>query len=317
MTRASVLDLDPQTYRRHALHAESRVWVEKNCYVDIWIEMVHALGMDPAPMLTFAVAVDFEDDQWTFWKPSHDELRDLYGIDVQELTVWKSLLEHAETWLAAGKWISTEADSFWLPDTAGTDYRRQHVKTTIVLNDLDAAAGRLGYFHNAGYYVLEGEDFARTFECAGLPLYAESVRIDRVVRRPRAELAARGRDAFVRHLARRPTTNPIARFGARLATDLPAIQAAGLEHYHRWAFATVRQLGGAFEAAAWAVRWLEDPALAPAADAFDAISNGMKTLILKLARAVNAKRALDATAQFEELAAAWQRGVTHLEAALA
>jgi hypothetical protein len=90
-------------------------------------------------MLPFVAAIDFEGDQWTFFKPPHGELRDLYGIDVQELNVWRPLLEHALEHLAAGKLISTEADAFWLPDTSGTDYRRQHTKSTIVLNDLDLA----------------------------------------------------------------------------------------------------------------------------------------------------------------------------------
>ena len=72
----TVLDLDAASYARHALHAEDRVWVEKNCYVDIWIEVIHALGCEPLAMLPFVVALDFEGDQWTFFKPPHDELRD-------------------------------------------------------------------------------------------------------------------------------------------------------------------------------------------------------------------------------------------------
>jgi len=41
------------------------------------------------------VAIDFEGDQWTFFKPPHEDLKALYGIDVQELYVWRPLLEHA------------------------------------------------------------------------------------------------------------------------------------------------------------------------------------------------------------------------------
>ncbi|HEV7554538.1 MAG TPA: DUF1839 family protein, partial [Kofleriaceae bacterium] len=119
------------------LHAEDRAWVEKNCYVDIWIEVIHAIGCDPIAMLPFVTAIDFEGDQWTFYKPPHEQLRALYGLDVQELNCWRPLIEHAEEHLAAGKLISTEADAWWLPDTSGTDYRRQHTKSTIVLNDLD------------------------------------------------------------------------------------------------------------------------------------------------------------------------------------
>ena len=88
--------LSQQSYVQHRLHAPDRIWPEKNCYIDIWIEVVHCLGLAPEAMLGFTLGVDFEGDQWTFFKPSHDELRGLFGIDVQELTVWRPLIDHAE-----------------------------------------------------------------------------------------------------------------------------------------------------------------------------------------------------------------------------
>lgn len=305
-----VLDLDATQYRRHALHADDRVWVEKNCYVDIWIETIHAVGCEPMAMLPFVLSLDFEGDQWTFFKPKHDELWDLYGIDVQELNCWRPLLEHAQEHLGAGKLISTEADAWWLPDTSGTDYRRQHTKSTIVLNELDAAARRLGYFHNAGYYLLEGEDFEKTFEPPVMPFFAELVRIDRVVRRPEAELKAMSRPLVAKHLARRPTDNPVRRFAERFARDLPDLQARGLAHYHAWAFATVRQLGAAAELMALYLRWLD--AHAGAAAAYDTISNGAKTFILKAARAVSSKKPFDPSAQLAEWAGAWDTAIADL-----
>ena len=54
--------------------------------------------------------------------------------------------------------------------------------------------------------------------------------------------------------------------------------------------------------------------LDPAAEAYDLISNGAKAFILKAARAVNARRALDAQATFDEWAAAWSRATATLEA---
>jgi hypothetical protein len=326
MSRVAVLpDLDPASYARHPLHAEGRVWVEKNCYADIWIELLHALRLDPAAMLPFTVAVDFVGDQWTFFKPPHEDLAALYGVEVQELTVWRPLLDHAVEHAASGRFLSTEADAFWLPDTAGTDYRRQHTKTTIVLNDVDVDARRLGYFHNAGYHALEGEDFTQlfrldaSFDAAFMPLYAELVRVDRAAPRPPRELAALSRALLCKHLARRPADNPVRRFGARFAADLPELSRRGLDHYHAWAFATVRQLGAAFELAALHLRWLEaagDVGLGPAADAFDAVSAGAKAFILKAARAVNARRPLDATATFADMAAAWDAGMATLVARL-
>jgi hypothetical protein len=249
-------------------------------------------------------------------KPPHDELRDLYGIDVQELNCWRPLLDHAVEHLAAGKLISTEADAWWLPDTSGTDYRRQHTKSTIVLNDLDVDGKRLGYWHNAGYFTLEGEDFVETFRDREMRFFAELVRIDRVVRRPESELRARSGKLLARHLAHRPAENPIARFAQRFARDLPELQAKGLAHYHAWAFATVRQLGAAAELLAVYLRWLagEDAGqFAPAAAAYDTISAGAKSFILKAARAVNSKKPFDASASFDEWARAWAAAIANLE----
>jgi len=311
-----VLELDANAYSRHALHAESCAWVEKNCYVDIWIEVIHAVGCEPYAIAPFVVALDFEGDQWTFFKPPHDELRELYGIHVQELNCWRPLVEHAAEHLAAGKLISTEADAWWLPDTSGTDYRRQHTKSTIVLNDLDLDARRLGYWHNAGYFVLEGEDFVETFRDREMRFFAELVRIDRVVRRPLSELRAMSGRLLARHLAHRPRENPVVRFAQRFARDLPELQAKGLAHYHAWAFATVRQLGAAAELLALYLRWLagEDAGqFAPAAKAYDTISAGAKSFILKAARAVNSKKPFDASASFDEWARAWDAAIANLE----
>jgi hypothetical protein len=302
-----VLSLDAGAYARHALHGEDQQWVEKNCYWDVWIEVIHALGCDPLAMVPVIVGMDFEGDQWTFFKPAHDELWSLYGVDVQELNCWRSLADHAREHLGAGKLISTEADAWWLPDVAGTDYRAQHTKSTIVINDFDPDARRLGYWHNAGYFTLDGEDFDRTFERPVMPLYAELVRVDRRVVRSRDELIAMSKANLARHLARRPTTNPVARFGERFARDLPALQADGLANYHAWAFATVRQLGAASELMAAWIAWAGLPDAAR--EAFAAISTGAKAFIMKGARAVNSKKPLDASALFAEWAAAYDRAI--------
>ena len=255
-------------------------------------------------------------DLWTFYKPPHDELRDLYGIDCQELNCWRPLIEHAEEHLAAGKLISTEADAWWLPDVAGTDYRRQHTKSTIVLAELDVAARRLGYFHNAGYFTLDGEDFAQTFRLdrepdpAFMPFFAELVRVDRKVVRPPDDLRELSRRLLARHLARRAVDNPVAKFAARFTRDLPELQAKGLANYHAWAFATVRQLGSASELMARYLEWLggHDAAIA----AYDTISTGAKSFILKAARAVNSKKPFDPSATFAEWTAAWDSAIAAL-----
>ncbi len=318
MTRLRVIGgLHASGYRRHTLHVDERLWVEKNCYVDVIIEMLHALGHEPLAAMGFCAAIDFEGDNFTFFKPQHEELRELFGVDLQELNVWRPLLDHATEHLGAGKLISTEADSFWLPDTAGTDYRRNHVKTTIIIAELDSTAGVLGYFHNASYHELHGEDFDRLFrrgeppDPTFLPLFAELVRIDRMLHRSPSELAVLAAGRLAVHLERQPAANPIARFGERFARDLPSLQAAGLAHYHAWAFSTTRQLGAASELLSLHVGWMAEHGALPsevaatAADQLMRLSEMAKAFILKGARAVSARKPLDASASFEEMAQLW------------
>ena len=56
-----------------------------------------------------------------------------------------------ESQLEAGWTMTIEVDSFYLPDTAGSAYRRQHVKSTIAIEALDRSEERLRHFHNAGF----------------------------------------------------------------------------------------------------------------------------------------------------------------------
>ncbi len=317
MSRVRAIDIDAATYQRHALHAESSgvQWIEKNCYIDVWIELVHALGCEPHAMMPFTAAIDFEDDQWTFFKPKHEELFELYGIDVQELNLWRSLADHVQVHVGHGKQVAVEADAFHLPDTAGTDYQRQHTKTTIIINDFDLEAKKLGYFHNASYHALEGADFDKTFRVGlppdptFMPFYAEVVRVDRLVKRPADELREMSKKLLAKHLARRPKDNPVKRFGDRITADVAKVSAEGLPVYHAWAFATIRQLGAAMELLALHLEWRGDEKAKQAAAELTKISAGGKSLILKGARAANSKKPLDASAIFEEMSAAWQKGM--------
>ncbi|WP_167784685.1 DUF1839 family protein [Ramlibacter rhizophilus] len=312
-------------FRRHALQADGVAWPEKNCYADLWIGLLHALGLEPRAMLGFTAAVDFEGDQWTFFKPPPSDLRLLYGIDVQELTVWRPLLEHVEECLSAGRLVSTESDAWWLPDTAGTDYRRQHTKTTILIVRLDRPAQRLGYFHNGGYFELQDEDFRGLFRIGlppdpgFMPFFAETVRIDRLRRRAPESLAAPAWDLLREHVGWRPDGNPFLRFARRIEADLPQIRAAGLAHYHQWAFASIRQAGSAFELLAAHLRWhqgLGRSGLAEAAGHFDAIAQANKALILKGARAVATGKPLGADELLHSMAADWDAGMAKTVAAL-
>jgi hypothetical protein len=321
-TRASVWGLDAHNYQRHLLHAESSAWVEKNCYVDLWIEVLHAAKLEPLAMLPFTLASDFDGEQWTFYKPPHGDLRSLYGVDVQEMTVFKPLIEHVLFHAGQGRLVMTEADAYWLPDTRGTDYRSQHTKTTIAIDKINLDLRTLGYFHNAGYYELEGEDFIQLFRLdmpadpAFLPLFAELASFRQTNEGSALDLAERSRDLLQGWLRAAPTTNPLTRFGAHLTSELETLRAKGMAYYHAFAFATIRQCGSAFELAAAYLRWLESHlpgGYGEAAEAFEAISTSAKSLILKGARAVNSTKPVDFSPMFSEMTQNWDRGMSLID----
>ena len=145
-----------------------------------------------------------------------------------------------------------------------------------------------------------------------MPFFAEFVRLDR---RRRLEPHALVRESLLllrSHLARRPTRNPVTRFRERFGDDLTWLHREGLAAYHAWAFATLRQLGAAFELAARYVDWLSTTASKvsprPAAS-FESISTCAKTLILKTARAVNGKKQLDPVAMLIDGERGWDTGM--------
>ena len=315
--------IDPKTYAVHDLHRVQRAWQESNCYIDVWIEVLHAQRLDPLASFPFVLTIDFEGDQWTFFKPPLEDLNTMYGLEVQELNVWRPLINHVVEHLSGGKVVLTEANSFYLPDTQGTDYRQNHVKTTIGIQEIDVEARWLRYFHNRGYHELSGDDFAHTFRLdrpldpTALPLFAEFVRFSRIERLPAEELLARSKGLLKKHLRRRPATNPVARFKPRFIADVEWLKSAGLATFHGHAFATLRQLGAAFEFATEYVRWLGargEAGLEPIAAHFDAISENTKALVLKTARAVNTKRAVDFAPLLDTIEASWQGGMDALAA---
>lgn len=317
--------IDVASYQPHAMHGADRSWAETNCYIDVWIEVLHAQGLNPAACLSMVFANDFDGDQWTFYKPPHEDLFTLYGIDVQELNVWRGLLDNACVQLRRGRLVLTEADAFYLPDTAGTDYRSNHVKTTIAIQEIDVDTRRLGYFHNSSYHELQGEDFIETFRVdkpcdpAFMPLFAEFVRLDHVQQRSDAELAALSLPLLRKHLARRPNHNPVSLFQPVFLHEVEQLKEQGMAAYHAYAFANLRQLGAGFSLGAHYLRWLQQHQglqLERAASEFDAISETTKTLLLKTARAVMGKKPVDLSPLVAQLALHWQQGMDALDLAL-
>jgi hypothetical protein len=320
---SQIASIDPATYVRHPVHGDERVWIETNCYVDIWIELLHALGCDPVAALPFTVAIDFEGDQWTFFKFPPSDLYDLYGVDVQELAIWRPLVQHVEEQLSRGRPVLVELDSFYLPDTAGTAYRSAHVKSTVAAVRLDAERATLGYFHGQSYYQLCGEDFRRVLHVddadpARLPPFVEFVKLPEARRSPDT-LAAVSRGLLARHVARIPHDNPFVAFRERLARDLPQLLSDDIDAFHQYSFATLRQCGSACELAATYLGWLAgegERGMAPIGDRYQTLAEGAKKLQFQLARAMARHAALDLS-PLDDMAACWERATSALRAGCA
>ena len=320
-----ILPLDPTRYQSHPIHVQDSNWPETNCYVDVWVELLHAWGFEPIAALPFTFAIDFEGDQWTFFKFPHADLRELFGLDVQELAIWRPLVDHIEEQVALGHPVLVELDSFYLPDTVGTAYQREHVKSTVAVNAIDVANERLGYFHNQGYHALHGNDFGNVFhsrclkDITLLPPYVEFVK-------RRGRDVPRGNDLLQtslgllrRQLPLVPLTNPFVAFKNRFESDLKWLALENLDMFHRYSFATLRQFGACFELAATYLKWLHQQNIngtEEAIHAFTVLSTGAKTLQFQLARAMTRKKPLDLSA-LDTLATTWHNALQDLKAQFA
>ena len=258
----------------------------------------NALGLDAGPALAFALSVDFEGDQWQFFKFAPEDLRTLYGLDVAEMNPWRGLEHHIEEQLGMGRLLTAEVDSWYLPDTAGVSYGIEHVKTSIVPNMIDREQRRLGYFHGASYYELDGDDFAGIFGHGHgrdlseiLPPYVELVKLDGLNHLDDPGLLRAALALLRTHLQRRPATNPIARFRKRLEHDLEWLCTEDIDTFHLYAFATLRQFGSAAELTASLCQWLAERGepIAEAGREWGELASLAKTAQFKLARLVSGR----------------------------
>ena len=271
---------------RHRLHGQDRTWAETNCWVDLWIEAVAAIGAEPEAMLGFTVTQDFEGDQFTFFKAPPEDLEALYGVTVQELAVYDPIERHAAVQLARGRLCLIEVDPYFLPDTRGLSYALHHGKTTIGVNRLDIAGRRLEYLHNAGYFALEGKDFDDLFaghahgDTPFLP-YAEFAKFGP---RPGGDLRPMAADILRRRLARRPAANPVRAFAAVLVEQARGVAEREDGFFHHYAFNTLRQLGANFQLLGDHLVWL-DGAEGPGAVQAQRIAETAKLAQFQLARA--------------------------------
>jgi phosphoglycolate phosphatase-like HAD superfamily hydrolase len=308
---------DPADYRRHFVHGPDRMWPETNCYFDLWIETLHCLGMDPVPSFACLLSADHDGMQWTFVKQPPDDLRRLYGLEVAEAGLWLPILETIESGAARGVLHTVEVDSWWLPDTLGTAYLTEHVKTTIVPTRVDRNGRVLHYLHNAGLFELGGDDFDGVFglteqSAVVLPPYVEQVRHhpDQVEQ-----------DAVVRlvreHLKRRPRGNPAARLVAGVEHAMEWLPTSGMERFHLWAFATLRQCGATAELVADLAEHVDDvfAGAGDAAEHFRTAAANAKSVQFKMARVARG-RAVDVGDTLASMASSWQSGMDAIAAAV-
>lgn len=317
--RIQLLALDPADYVPHDLHAVGRAWRETNCAADLWIELLHALGHDPVAGLAFTLGTDFDGDQWRMFTFPPEDLRSLYGIEVDELNIWRPTSEHLAEQVGFGRPVAIDADAFFLPDTRGTTYRTVHHKTTVLVQMIDLDEPRLGYFHNAGYFELAGDDFhgllgtGRGYGDPMLPPFAQFVRLERTRTAPPdvEEVALLAR----RHHARRSVANPISRLRKRIEEDLDWLSSQDLETFHLYSFGTLRQCGSNAALAAEFTRWLDercDAGLAPATDAFARVADGMEAAQFALARAAR-KGTGSLGPLFAAMERDWESATEHLD----
>jgi hypothetical protein len=305
---------DPATYQRHRLHRGERSHLETNCYTDVLIELLHACGYEPLAMLGHLVRIDFEGDQWTFFKPPAEDLETLFGLDIHEMQPYRPLPLQIAEQIERGRTVIVELDSFYLPDTVSTSYRTEHVKTSIAADAIDTESQTLRYFHNTGLHELSGEDYRGAFRIGDfaadvLPPYTELARFEPAAKLEQGPLREAARGLLARHLERRPATNPFARFGVSLAAELQPLLAGELREYHAYAFATVRMAGAAFELAASHLEWLYGDDAIAARAAMQEIVDGCKVLSFRLAR----RKPFAPEGIIEALACAWDSSIAALE----
>jgi len=316
-----ILKLDPANYSRHRIHSQERDWAETNCYVDIWIELLHSLGHEPIAAMPYTLAIDFEGDQWTFFKFPLADIYDLYGIDVQELAVWQPLTQHIEEQVSLGRPVLVELDSFFLPDTAGMAYKLAHVKSTVAVVEIDLEKHHLGYFHGQGYYHLPADDFLDVFRLrdepdpAVLSPYVEIAKLRRTEKLPATKTLEISLKLLQKQLSLLPEKNPFDTFKVKFESDVKWLSKTDLEKFHQYSFATLRQFGACYELATNYLNWLShqgETGLEEPTKQIKSISETAKVYQFQLARVISRGKALDLT-PIDAMAKSWSYAMIQLK----
>ncbi|SAL02173.1 hypothetical protein AWB77_06499 [Caballeronia fortuita] len=323
-SRSRVVSLDPlrmraRRHHAHALHRGERIWREAVAPVDLWIEILHGNGLEPRAALAFTVAQDFEADQFSLGKLPFEDIEKLYGLQVQELSVFDSLEERALVQTRRANIVLVEVDAFFLPDMRTASYHREHVKTTIGIDVIDPDARRLGYFHHTGYHLLDGDDYDGVLRSSTMhePALFPHVEFVKRVREPLSgtPLAEVSADLLCAHLLRRPMHNPITRWRAAFPEHVDTMIARGESYARLYAFNVMRQLGANFELLAHYLQWMREQGFdIPAQTHAGARKIASETMVMqcRLARALSRGRRELCETSFDVIEDAYERVVPRL-----
>ena len=297
----------------HPLHDADRCWPETNCYIDLWIEVLASLGEVPEAAFGHAVCQRFGEDQFTFSKMPIEDLRRLYGLVVQELSIYRTLEQHVALHVGRGDVVLMEVDAFYLPDTLATTYRRGHTKTTIAIDAIDTARQRAGYFHNAARGCLTEEDYLGALRLRPefssqpdiLPPYVETVERQDAARDPGPSRAV-ALDILRGHLSRRPEANPFSAWRAAFDRHLDMLLSAAVS-FDDYAFHFPRLAGANFELLGSHAGWLAADALRDVAEACRRMAQTCKVVQFRLARAVARRRPDPCADCFDRLEADYEQ----------
>jgi hypothetical protein len=299
----------------HSWHQSERVWSTTNSHLDVWIELLNTLDLDPKPLLLPTLCASFEGDQWTHARITPADLWSCYGIVVEELFVWRQLLAHFVEQLDRGNAILVEVDAFHLPDMVGGSYQREHAKTLIAVTGYDRHSHRLRYLHGAAGAEVGGDDLDALITAgigsAQLAPFAQIVKLDRLVPRTEADLVHLGVALARFHATRLPQHNPVKEFGDALRQHGAWLSGGDAEQYQRWAFATLQQCGASFEIAADVCAWLSAHG-EPVSDAvapMRLLATSARVLHQRLVRVSQSGRMPNVSQTVEEMSRAWDEAM--------
>ncbi len=302
----------------HPWHQGERVWSTTNSHIDVWIELLHTLDLEPAPVLLPTICAEFEGDQWTLTRVAPADLWACYGIVVEDLLIWRPMLAHLVEQLDRGNAVMLEVDAFHLPDMTGSSYQREHSKTVIAATGYDRHAHRLRYLHGSVGSDVGGDDLDALLSAgngsAQLPPYAQVVKLDRLVSRTAVERAQIGVALARFHATRLPVRNPVRSFADALRAQGAWLASGDAEHYQRWAFATLQQCGAAFEVGADVCSWLayHGEPVAAAVAPLRLVSHAARALHQRLVRVSQSGRMPDVGHTIDDMSRAWDDAMSVL-----